>query len=183
MAKDRFRARPKRLLDNDAAERQDDQIAPEVASGCIDALQRWALVTANIAQGSHRANEAEMVDRVRDRYENKDLSRASYQNHHPGTELERSYPAVDTPPPKQGNQRVSLVSTLHQTPNDRKSPTPKDREADLPQAKRRRSRSPDAKSDNTVDGVALSGEWKLASEDEVKLSKKVKRTRTFIEID
>lgn len=58
MTKDRFRAKPvtKYTPKNWQAlnEREDDQIAPKAAARSIDALQRWALHTANISQGSHK---------------------------------------------------------------------------------------------------------------------------------
>jgi hypothetical protein len=49
-----------------ALEREVDQITPKAAAHSIDAVQMWALHTANIPQGPHQCNEINIVERVRD---------------------------------------------------------------------------------------------------------------------
>lgn len=54
--------------------RGDDQIAPTGASGSIEHLQKWALLTASIPQGNHQRtksaqrNDLETAQRIRQRY-------------------------------------------------------------------------------------------------------------------
>ncbi|KZM20087.1 uncharacterized protein EKO05_0007532 [Ascochyta rabiei] len=70
--RDRFRAktdkkyRPKNWQAMN--ERADDQIEPAAAVRSVDALQRWALITANITQSDHRPNEAKTMERIQSRY-------------------------------------------------------------------------------------------------------------------
>lgn len=84
MTKLRFRAKSNTTYVSQSVkallEREDDQIAPEAAAHSIDALQTWALHTANISQGSYKPNEAQTVERIHDRYVNEVFSMGSHED-------------------------------------------------------------------------------------------------------
>ena len=62
-----------------ALEHEVDQIAPKAAAQSIDALQKWAVHTADIPQGPHRRNEINIAERVRDHYVDEDLSLVAHK--------------------------------------------------------------------------------------------------------
>jgi hypothetical protein len=181
MAKKRFKPKHKRYQDKNQQalnERNDDQIAPRAASHSIDALQRGALATANIAQSGYRANEAEMIDRVRDRYEVETPSLSANVDDELHAELARSDQALYTSQSKERDQPVP-----HAGFSDRSATVPHEGvEEDLHQAKRRELQAPGVEDVEISDRYATSGEWELASENKVKASNKATKTRTFIDL-
>jgi hypothetical protein len=178
MTKDRFRVKPinKYTPKNLQAqnERADDQIAPRAVTHSINALQQWALLTANLVQSGHRANETQMVERIRDRYVNKCSPRISYGNLDQIAAVESSDIEVKVIALKKRKHSVSptgslSLDTLHTEDTD---------EADMRQTKRRQAKSPNVSSVDDDDIYAQSSEWSFPSEDEVKVLQTVKATKT-----
>jgi hypothetical protein len=184
--KDRFRAkhssrRPSKSWE-DTNERADDQIAPNAAAQSIEALQRWALTTANIWQSGHRANEAQTVQRIRSRYENAG-SNAPLQD-------------LSIYPGQKGTNNVFQATATTQE----RSPSNNSSEVNEHRTKRRRSKSPartglmalaplsdiahhravtaDANASSEDDLYAQSSEWSFPSDEEMSV-----KARTYIEID
>jgi hypothetical protein len=181
MAKDPFRAKTNRYQDKNkkaSNERNDDQIAPRAASHSIDALQRWALATANIPQSGYRANEAEMVDRVRVRYEIQTPELSPNIDGDLHAELARSDQALYTSQSKKRDRYSSYngfsdrVTTVSQ----------EGFEENLHLAKWRRLQTLGVEDVGMSDRYSTSGEWDLASEKEVETSSKATKTRTFIDL-
>jgi hypothetical protein len=180
MAKKRFKPKHKRYPDKNQQtlnERNDDRIAPRAASHSIDALQRWALATANIAQSGCRANEVEMIDRIRDRYEIETSSLGPNIDDELHAELAKSDQALHASQSKERDQPVS-----HAGFSGRSTAVSREGfEADLHQDKRRRVVGLGAGDVEMSDGGALSSEWNLASEDKVETSNKAANSRAFID--
>jgi hypothetical protein len=181
MSKKRFKPKHKRYPDKNQQalnERNDDQIAPRAVSHSIDALQRWAFATANIAQSGYRANEVGMIERVRERYEVETPSLGANVDDELHAELARSDQALRTSQSRERDQPVS-----HAGFSDRSTAVSHEGfEADLHKDKRRRVEALGAEDVEMSDGGALSSEWHLASENKVETSNKVTKTRTIVDL-
>jgi hypothetical protein len=181
MAKKRFKPKHKRYPDKNQQalnERNDDRIAPRAASHSIDALQRWALATANIAQSGCRANEVEMIDRIRDRYEIETSSLGANIDDELHAELAKSDQALYTSRSKERDQPAP-----HAGFSGRSTAVSREGfEADLHQDKRRRVEGLGAEDVEMSDGGALSSEWNVASVNKVETSNKAAKTTTYVDL-
>ena len=185
MAKKRFKPKHKRYPDKNQQalnERNDDQIVPRAVSHSIDALQRWALATANIPQSGCRYNEVEIVDRIRARYENQTTPSLSENiDDELCAELARSDQALYTSQSKERDQPVS-----HAGLSDRSAAVSHEGfEADLHQDKRRRVEAPGTEDVEMSDGYALSSGRNLTSENKAETSNKATKTTkttTFVDL-
>ena len=182
MAKKRFKPKHKRYPDKNQQainERNDDRIAPRAVSHSIDALQRWALATANIPQSGCRYNEVEMVDRIRARYENQTTPSLSGNiDDELYAELARSDQALLTSQSKEQDQPVS-----HASFSDRSTAVSHEGvEADLHQDKRRRVEAPGAEDVEMSDKYALSSERTPTRENKAEASNKATKTTTFVDL-
>ena len=181
MTKYRFKGKPKKdqaYNQKASNERNDDRIAPQAASHSIDALERWALATANIPQRGYRANEAEMVDRIRVRYEFEMPALSPNVADDLYAELARSDQALYASQSKKRDQHSSHDGFL-----DRMTAVSHEGVAgDLHQVKRRRLQAPGVEDVELSDRYARSGERKLASENKAETASKATKTRTFIDL-
>jgi hypothetical protein len=181
--RDRFRAKPDNRYrpENWEAmnERADDQIAPAAARH-IDALQRWALATADIPQHGHRSNEVQMMQRIQSSYSNLDTSGASHRN--PTNESEDSEPlgtATKTLMLKREHMRSPTRALVHGELHANKTA-----KGNAPQNKgcgegKIEGSTKDASNLDVNDKCMQSSDWSFPSDDEVKN----KTMRTYIEID
>ncbi|KAJ4347577.1 hypothetical protein N0V95_005314 [Ascochyta clinopodiicola] len=193
--KDRFRAKPDKKYrpKNWQAmnERADDQIAPTAAVHSVDALQRWALATANITQHGHRPNEAHVVERIRSRYGHSDASGASTQHTFNEREKHSDPEDLDNGTKTATAKRKHTMSPTGALRHGELYVNEKDK-VGVRQAKRPRkeesksnmvatSRMDDDGNDHNEDNdtYAQSSDWSFPSGDEVKTAK----TRTHIEIN
>ena len=182
MAKKRFKPKHKRYPDKNQQaldERNDDQIAPRAVSHSIDALQLWALATANIPQSGCRDNEVEMVDRIRDRYGNQTTPLLSGNiDNELCAELARSDQTLYTSQSKERDPPVSHAGLSGRST----AVSHEGFEADLHQDKRHRAEAPGAEDVEMSDGYALSSERNLASDNKVETSNKATKTTTFVDL-
>lgn len=187
MTKDRFRPKQDNKYQHKNLqapnERADDQISPTAAAHSIDALQRWALATANIAQSGHRANETQMAERVRDRYENEAFSLSLHKDVDLDAEVAHSDHTLQTTASKKRKHSISLTRSLKLgTIYSQDAADP-----DARQTKQRRSKSPGVSTIDGDDDYAQSSEWSFPIEDGMEITKTVTKmvtkTRTYVKID
>jgi hypothetical protein len=110
----------------------DDQVAPRHAAVSIRSLERWALATSNFPQQGHRHNEAQIIDRIQQRYDssngNRDASMPQYSN-------PNALESVDEIPPSHELMHGGAVKRRH-------SVSPPLSGRDQGSTKRQRTRSP-----------------------------------------
>lgn len=166
-----------------ANERADDQIAPKAVVHSVDALERWALATANIAQNGFRANEMHIVERIQGRYANANAGapiQDSFdgRSHHAATARSDSSAQVKTTTKRKYPVSPTGASSMDALHADDTA------ENGARQTKRRRKdeKERDAAAVSSADEddrYAESSEWSFPSEDEVRITK----TSAYIEID
>ncbi len=180
MTKDHFRAKQSKKNRSQEwkiiQEREDDQIAPKATAHSIQALQQWALATADIVQDGVRANETQMMERIGNRHKNAPSSPGHTDELDPSAEIAPSNSKLEIEALKKRKLHISSQND----PCNRQLYASNIADDNTGQAKRRRLMSPLASSTDTDEAYAQSSEWSFPSEDEVKTLERAKDTNKRI---